>query len=333
MSASAVAAGLAAAGVVVAADGHDGGHGADGAGTWRTTSHGPIFVKLGTGGFAAAVATLQCELTCLEHLHALAEDLPLVVPRPVAVGTLGSQGAGAEGATNGFIAMQKLDLGRHRPPGGRKAAEAALGRALAQLHARPTGHLHDAWGFPVDGSCGAGTQLNNAGRRAMTWPAFWREFRLGHKLAELKAKFPQDTAFHEAGAQLCKRLDELFGGAGLRPEDIPRSILHGDLWQGNVGYCRRPGAGGDAEVLPCVFDPAAYYGHSEADLGIVSMFSGFGPAFHKSYHEVLPPAPGFAARRDLYELHHHLNHWEIFGAGYRGGAMKLVQRLLAGMNK
>ena len=129
--------------------------------TWHTTSHGDIFVKIGTGGFAAAISTLQCEMACLEHLHALAEGLPLVVPRPVAVGTLGE---GKGGVQNGFIAMQKLDLG-HAYPRGRKAAEAAFGRALAQLHTRPTDHLHNAWGFPVNGSCvpGAAEQRRKTG--------------------------------------------------------------------------------------------------------------------------------------------------------------------------
>lgn len=44
-------------------------------------------------------------------------------------------------------------------------------------------------------------------------------------------------------------------------------ILHGDLWSGNAGY-------DEATCAPVIFDPASYYGHNEADLGITHMFGG-----------------------------------------------------------
>ena len=37
------------------------------------------------------------------------------------------------------------------------------------------------------------------------------------------------------------------------------SVLHGDLWSGNIGS-----VGGE----PSIFDPAVYYGHSEAEFGM-----------------------------------------------------------------
>ena len=44
-------------------------------------------------------------------------------------------------------------------------------------------------------------------------------------------------------------------------------ILHGDLWSGNVGLDSKTRS-------PVIFDPACYYGHNEADLGITHMFGG-----------------------------------------------------------
>ena len=44
---------------------------------------------------------------------------------------------------------------------------------------------------------------------------------------------------------------------------------------------------------------------------------------------VLPKAPGFERRALLYELHHHLNHYQIFGSGYRAGAIALLEQLTA----
>lgn len=59
-------------------------------------------------------------------------------------------------------------------------------------------------------------------------------------------------------------------------------MLHGDLWSGNI-------SGVDGQ--PSVFDPAVYYGHSEADFGM-SWCAGFNSAFYEAYHKVLPKAPG-----------------------------------------
>ena len=53
-------------------------------------------------------------------------------------------------------------------------------------------------------------------------------------------------------------------------EDVPshraadRARLHGDLWNGNVLW----GVGGTVHVL----DPAAYGGHREVDLAMLSLF-------------------------------------------------------------
>lgn len=41
--------------------------------------------------------------------------------------------------------------------------------------------------------------------------------------------------------------------------------LHGDLWADNVCHTSTGGV---------IFDPAGYYGHGEADLGIARMFGG-----------------------------------------------------------
>ena len=49
------------------------------------------------------------------------------------------------------------------------------------------------------------------------------------------------------GKKLCDKLETLFEGVDVRP-----SVLHGDLWSGNIGSV------GDGQ--PAIFDPATYYG-------------------------------------------------------------------------
>ena len=78
-----------------------------------------------------------------------------------------------------------------------------------------------------------------------------------------------------------------------------------------------------------VFDPAVYYGDREADLAMTELFGGFGSDFYAAYREAWPLDPGYAIRRDLYNLYHVLNHLNLFGGGYLGQALDLMRRLLA----
>lgn len=84
-------------------------------------------------------------------------------------------------------------------------------------------------------------------------------------------------------------LESLFEGVTVKP-----AVLHGDLWSGNIGGC---------QGQPCIYDPATYYGHHEAEWGM-SWCASLGPSFWKGYRELIPEEPGFAQRRILYELYH-----------------------------
>ena len=63
----------------------------------------------------------------------------------------------------------------------------------------------------------------------------------------------------------------------------------------------------------------------------MKMFGGFGASFLKEYHELCPktePVEEYEDRVKLYELYHHLNHWAMFGGGYKSGAASIMRSLL-----
>ncbi|KAL0379591.1 UNVERIFIED_CONTAM: Protein-ribulosamine 3-kinase, chloroplastic [Sesamum angustifolium] len=45
-------------------------------------------------------------------------------------------------------------------------------------------------------------------------------------------------------------------------------------------------------------------------------------------YQVMPKQPGFEQRRDLYMLYHYLNHYNLFGSGYRSSAMSIIDDYL-----
>ena len=93
------------------------------------------------------------------------------------------------------------------------------------------------------------------------------------------------------------------------------SLLHGDLWCGNVML------GSDGEAV--LIDPAAAVGNREFDLAM--LFGGFEPAFYDAYQEAAPLAPGYSERRDLYNLYHLLNHLSLFGRAYLTAVTRIIR--------
>ncbi len=196
--------------------------------------------------------------------------------------------------------MESLDLGG-------RLDGARAGRQLAQLH-RATA---DAFGWHRDNTIGATPQLNTPRE---DWVAFWRDQRLGYQL-ESAAAHGHGGRLQSSGERLLTRLDALIGH---RPAP---SLLHGDLWGGNIGAT--------PDGQPVIFDPAVYHGDREADLAMTELFGGFDANFHSAYRESWPLDPGYATRKILYNLYHILNHLNLFGGGYLSQAQGMIDRLLA----
>jgi fructosamine-3-kinase len=183
-------------------------------------------------------------------------------------------------AGRAYLLMEFLDLkGRVDFP--------ALARMLAHAH-RKRG---PAFGWERDNYIGATPQIN-------AWKENWGEFWFENRMQ------PQLALARQKGFSL----PEI--SRGLLEEHRPQpSLLHGDLWSGNVSFMPEG---------PVVFDPAAYYGDREADLAMTELFGGFPQKFYDVYNDVFPLPHGYAQRKPLYNLYHLLNHLNLFGRSYLG---------------
>lgn len=179
-----------------------------------------------------------------------------------------------------------------------------LGRKLAQLH-RTTS---DQYGFFEDNWIGANPQSNTW---EGDWPTFFRERRLRPQF-ELAAR--AGIRFQQT-EELLDKIESLL--SGHRPK---ASLLHGDLWSGNVGFT--PDGG------PLVFDPASYYGDRETDIAFSEYFGGFSPEFYQAYAAEWPMESGYKTRRPLYNLYHVLNHANLFGSSYVSQAQQMINELV-----
>ncbi|XP_061347430.1 protein-ribulosamine 3-kinase, chloroplastic isoform X3 [Gastrolobium bilobum] len=228
-------------------------------------------------------------------LGAMYETGTIRVPKPYKVGSLPTGGS--------FIIMEFIEFGASR------GNQSVLGRKLAEMH--KAGKSSKGYGFDVENTIGSTPQIN-------TWSSDWVQFYGEHRLGyQLKLALDQygDRTIYEKGKRLVKSMGPLFDNVVIEP-----CLLHGDLWSGNISS--------DKNGEPVILDPACYYGHSEAEFGM-SWCAGFGGSFYNSYFEVMPKQPGFEERRDLYMLYHYLNHYSLFGSGYRSSAMSIIDDYLA----
>lgn len=168
---------------------------------------------------------------------------------------------------------------------------------LAALH----GHRAERCGLERDTVIGGLPQPN-------PWTDSWVEFFAQHRLREMARQA------HQAGKlpdDLRDRVDALAGRLGEWLDEPPGgpSLLHGDVWGGNVLI--------DSDRVAAFVDPAIYYGHPEVELAFVTLFATFGDAFFTRYRERAGLAEGFfETRRDLYNLYPLLVHVRLFGGAY-----------------
>ncbi len=179
---------------------------------------------------------------------------------------------------------------------------------LAAMHKADTSVYFDdggKFGFFQDNFVGARPQINTP---CDSWISFFRDNRL---VPQFKAA---DSYFDEADRSLITKLLDHLEDFMIEPEKP--SLLHGDLWSGNV-MC-----GPDGKAM--LIDPAAYVGHAEADLAMTELFGGFPPEFYEAYREAKPLQSGYENRRDLYNLYQLLNHLNLFGPSYLGPVKSIV---------
>lgn len=215
------------------------------------------------------------------------------VPQPICYGTADN---------SAYIVQEYLKLGR---TGGNNAWE-EMGRKLAEMH-KTTSDL--GFGWERNNTIGSTPQIN-------TWTSDWVEFFAEHRIGyQLKLAKRRGGQFSQ-GESLIRTIPELLANHHPQP-----SLVHGDLWSGNASVT--------VEGEPVIFDPATYYGDREVDLAMTELFGRFPASFYHGYNAVWPLDSGYELRKNLYNLYHIINHFNLFGGSYESQANRTISQLLS----
>ncbi|MEL6929201.1 MAG: fructosamine kinase family protein [Cyanobacteria bacterium J06600_6] len=260
------------------------------------------FVKLND---AAKAEMFVAEALGLKQMSA---TQTIAVPQAICWGTAGS---------SSYIVLQWLDLsgrsGAARSWGSPPLATASrsdrgwqeMGRQLAEMHRQG---ISIKFGWEMNNTIGSTPQINSWNE---SWADFFAEQRIGYqlKLAQRRGgSFPDRNQVVEA---VRKKL------SAHQPQ---ASLVHGDLWSGNAAI--------GSNNSPVIFDPATYYGDRETDLAMTELFGGFPRAFYSGYNAAWQLDAGYRERKNIYNLYHILNHFNLFGGGYGSQALRIIEQLI-----
>lgn len=173
-----------------------------------------------------------------------------------------------------------------------QATQRDVAEHVAALHSCSA----EAYGFEFDTLSGPFNQPNPW---TGSWIEFFREKRLLHFTREAHDEGVLPDATVERVRDLSDRLDQLL----VEPERP--SLLHGDLWAGNLIVAE--------QSLRVVLDPAIYFGHDELELAYIDETAQLGEAFFERYRECRGIDDGYERRKDVYSAFHALENVRFFG--------------------
>jgi fructosamine-3-kinase len=222
-----------------------------------------------------------------------------------------------------------LHLQRIAPGRASESAAVAFGAALAKMHRSvwpgetlaaddrtpvPFGALppdHPAGTPPLFGP--ADELLELGAEKHPSWGAFHAAERLEPVLSALHG------AVAARDLHTLRRAQDRIGSGDFDRSE-PASLIHGDLWSGNVLWS-------DSGVV--LVDPAAHTGHREADLGMLQLFGlpHLDAVLH-SYQQTAPLTNGWRQRVPVHQLFYLAVHLLLFGPGYREATVSAAETTL-----
>ena len=188
--------------------------------------------------------------------------------------------------------------------------ETEAANILSKLHS--IGNESRMYGYYYDTSIGPFRQINE--QTQYNWGLFLGQMRILPMTKICYEKGEIDTKTAERLEHLCRDLYKRIDMSTIMP-----SLLHGDLWSGNILFNMK------GAVL---IDPAIYFGDREMELAFILLFDTFGDTFFNTYTEVHPLSDDFYDTKvPLYQLYPLLVHVALYGSSYSGALQRIMEKL------
>ena len=165
------------------------------------------------------------------------------------------------------------------------------------------------YGFDFDTQIGGLKQINS---KSKNWKEFYTDKRLSYIFDLVNKNKPMDKSINTKIDLLIKKMDNFI------PTNPRPSLLHGDLWEGNILFKNKKFVG--------FIDPGSFYGHNELE---VSYLRWFNPKFIDNnfldkYNDHIKVDKYYLEYEPVYQLYYSLLNVYLWDRRY----VKDVRRLL-----
>lgn len=187
----------------------------------------------------------------------------------------------------------------------------ALGQLVAKLHqaTSPTGQFGFDYSYQ-----GTAIQFPNQ------WRDSWIQLFVNERMDTLSQVLLKQGLWQDVDNERYQEVRAIIVDV-LNHHPSQPSLLHGDLWFGNVMFL--------TDGQPALFDPSPLYGDREFDLGVTRTFGGFSGDFYCGYEDTLPTAKGSRYRQEFYRLYLLMIHLLKFGPTYAMSVDHAMEQILA----
>ena len=168
------------------------------------------------------------------------------------------------------------------------------------------------YGFDFDTQIGGLKQINS---KSKNWKEFYTDKRLSYIFDLVNKNKPMDKSINTKIDLLIKKMDNFI------PTNPRPSLLHGDLWEGNILFKNKKFSG--------FIDPGSFYGHNELE---VSYLRWFNPKFIDrnfldKYNDHISIDKYFVNYEPIYQLYYSLLNVYLWDRSYIENVRGLLDKI------
>ena len=186
-----------------------------------------------------------------------------------------------------------------------KNSEKDLARKIAQIHQLK----NNQYGFKYDTPIGGLKQPSDFSK---SWVDFYGKKRLGMIFEIINLTNPMTKEINRGIEKILKNLGNLI------PDKPVPSLIHGDLWEGNILF-------NDGKLVGLI-DPGIHYAHNEMEIAYLKWFQYIGNDFYDYYSDFIIIDKDFFNYSEVYELYYSLLNVHLWSREYVQNVAKLVNK-------
>ena len=168
------------------------------------------------------------------------------------------------------------------------------------------------YGFDFDTQIGGLKQINS---KSKNWKEFYTDKRLSYIFDLVNKNKPMDKSINTKIDLLIKKMDNFI------PTNPRPSLLHGDLWEGNILFKNKKFVG--------FIDPGSFYGHNELEISYLRWFNPkfIDNNFLDKYNDHIKVDKYYFEYEPVYQLYYSLLNVYLWDRRYVEDVRRLLDKI------